>query len=173
MENYFLHLWAPPPESLQLTCPAPPPGVAEDPVGFFAPESVDAAFSLAGYGSAGLVVVMVLLTYLATSGSLSPRFVKRWWIFLAITAAACFAIAVGVLRLYPTHAMIESCTTNPTAFLRELPWDLVWLRALAGLVWGALAFGLLSILLTRLVGWWPGSKGLFHFRGCPVPRFLP
>jgi hypothetical protein len=113
------------------------------------------------------------MTYFATTGSLSPRFVKRWWIFLAIAAVACFATAAIVLRGYPTHAMLGSCTTNPTGFAKNLPWDRVWLRAVAGLVWGALAFGLLSIVLTRTVGRWHGAKGLFHFRGCPLPRFLP
>jgi hypothetical protein len=173
MENYFLHLWSPPPETLQLTCPAPPPGAAPDPVGFFDPASVQAAYSLAGYVSVGLVVLLVLATYFLTTGSLSPRFVKRWWIFLSAAAVACFAAAFVILRGYPTHAMLGSCTTNPTAFAEQLPMDLVWLRSLAGLVWGALAFGLLSIVLTRTVGRWHGARGLFHFRGCPVPRFLP
>lgn len=173
MPNYFLHLWVPPPETLQLDCPAPPPGLDPDPVGFFAPESVEAAFSWAGYSSLGLVVVLVFLTYLATSGSLSPRFVKRWWIAFGIAGIVCFLTAAIALRLYPTHAMTGSCTTNPTAFLEPLPWDLVWNRAFAGLIWGATTFVLLSLVLTRTLGRWPWSKGFFHFRGCPAPRYRP
>jgi hypothetical protein len=173
MPNYFLHLWATPPENLRLDCPDPPPGVPPDPVGFFAPDSLQAAFSWAGYLSLGAVVLLVLFTYLATSGSLSPRFVRRWWIFLGIAALVCFAVAAIALRAYPTHAMLGSCETNPTAFLEPLPWGVVWNRAFAGLVWGALTFGLLSLVLTRTAGRWPWSKGLFHFRGCPVPRYRP
>jgi hypothetical protein len=173
MPNYFLHLWAVPPENLELTCPAPPPGMQPDPVGFFAPDSVQAAFSWAGYISLGLVIALVLFTYLATSGSLSPRFVKRWWFFLLVSAFACFAIGAGALMLYPTQAMVNSCQTNPTDFARALPLGVVWNRAFAGLVWGALTFSLVSVLLTQLLGRWPWSQGLFHFRGCPVPRYRP
>lgn len=173
MLEYLLHLWATPPDNFQLECPAPPPGMDPDPVGFFAPDSVGAAFSWAGYSSLAAVVVLVLITYLATTGSLSPRFVKRWWLFLLVAALACFGIAVAALWLYPTHAMVGSCATNPTAFERQLPWGLIWERAFAGLLWGSLAFTLLSVLLTRLLGNWPWSKGFFHFRGCPVPRYRP
>lgn len=173
MPNFLLHLWAVPPANLQLTCPAPPPGMDPDPVGFFAPESVSGAFSLTGYVSLGIVVALVLVTYLTTRGSLSPRFVWRWWIALLVTAVLCLAAAAVILHWYPTHAMIGSCETNTTGFLEGLPAEIIWDRAFAGFAWGALTFALLSILLTRTIGRWPWSSGFFHFRGCPVPRFLP
>lgn len=171
MPNFLLHLWAPPPANLQLACPAPPPGMDPDPVGFFAPESIEAAFSWAGTASAVFVLVLVTVTYLAVSGALSPRFVKRWWVFLGAAALGSFVIAVIALRVTPTYAMAGSCSTNPTAFLEPLPWGLIWNRAFAGLLWGALAFVVLSLVLTRTLGRWPQGRGFFHFRGCPVPRF--
>jgi hypothetical protein len=144
-----------------------------DPIGFFAPESVHTAFSWVGFASIGVVILLVSAAYLATSGSLSPRFVRRWWGLLALAALLCFVIAAGVLFLYPTHAMADSCHTNPTEFLATLPSSIVWKRAFAGLIWGALAFFLFSVALTRSLGRWPWSAGFFHHRGCPVPRFLP
>ena len=174
MPNYLLHLWATPPEALVLTpCPAPPPGTEGDPAGLFAPESVETAFRLAGYSSLAAAVLVVAIVYLVTSGSLSPRFVRRWWFGLGAAAALSFVIPLLVLSTSGTHALPGSCSTNPTAFLHPLPWSIVMERALAGLVWGFLAFTLLSVVFTRTLGYWPGSKGFFHFRGCPVPRIRP
>jgi len=174
MQNYLLHLWAPPPVNLRLeACPAPPPGEPVPPPGLYAADSVAAAFSLTGWISVVTIVLLVLLTYLLQSGSLSERFVKKWWGMLAIAVLLCAVIALVVLRVFPTHAMAGTCPTNPTAFAAPLPWNVIVDRAIAGAAWGSGAFTLLSIVLTRTLGYWPGAKGFFHFRGCPWPRFKP
>lgn len=173
MPNYLLHLWSVPPADLPLTCPPPPPGEPADPTGFFDPATVHGAYSAAGWASLLLVLALVCLCYLWTSGSLGPRFMRRWVLFLALSGAAALGVAVLVLRTWPTRALAGSCETNPEPFLAALPWSEVLGRGLAGAVWGVLVFALLSLVLTRTAGLFPWSRGLFHHRGCPYPRLSP
>lgn len=172
MPNYFLHLWATPPASLVLDCPPAPPGATNDPTGFFDPGTVDAAYSAAGWGSLVVVLLLVLLCYLLTEMSTGPRFTRRWLLFLVVAAVVCFAVPLGVLRAWPTHSLAGSCELFPDPFPAKLPWNEIVNRALAGLVWGLLAFVIVSVLATRIAGRFPWSGGFFHCRGCPWPRLL-
>lgn len=173
MTDFLLHLWAGPPARLPVACPAPPPGEPLPPPGEFDPSTILAAYSAAGWLSLVAVVLVVLVCYLFTTGSTSPRFTIRWFVFLGIAAVVAFAVPVVVLRVWPTRALANSCLTNPTAFTVTMPWDVVISRGLAGIVWGVLVFTLVSILLTRTAGRWPSAGGFFHHRGCPWPRFAP
>jgi len=172
--DWLLHLWAAPPDPLEFSpCPPAPPGGQADPIGNFDPETVSAAFTTAGVASAVAVLLVVLLCYLATSKTLSPGFVKRWWLFGGLASLLAAIVPAAVLRLWPTRAAAESCTTLPTAFPLDLPWDIIIERAVAGLIWGAFAYVILSLLLTKTLGRFPAAGGLFHNRGCPHPRFRP
>jgi hypothetical protein len=55
----------------------------------------------------------------------------------------------------------------------DIPASLLMDRMFAGLVWGALAFLLLSLLATRVLGLSRLAGGFFHYRGCPWPRWNP
>ena len=66
-----------------------------------------------------------------------------------------------------------SCTTRPAAYRVELPASLLTDRMFAGLLWGMLAFTLLSLVGTQLLGRSRLAGGFFHYRGCPVPRWNP
>jgi hypothetical protein len=153
-------------------CPAPPPDQPVDPFGFYDPASVSSAYMAAGWFTVGLVLLLVVLCYLWRSGSLGPRFVRRWW--LTGIAAVVLAAVVGgaTIALWPTHALAGSCETLPTAFPRHLPGALALGRAVAGLVWGLVLYPLASLLLTRSIGYLPAAgNGFFHNRGCPLPRW--
>jgi hypothetical protein len=173
MWQSLLHLWSPPPANLRLACPLPAPGEPVDPVGFFNPGPVAAAYGWVVWGSLGAVLLAVLLCYLTYGSSLNTGFVRRWYAFLLAAALAGALVPVLVLTLAPQHALADTCDTNPLPFRAELPDALLVERAGAGLVWAALAFCLGSLLLTRIAGWHPASRGLFHNRGCPWPRWNP
>jgi hypothetical protein len=174
MWQFLLHLWSPPPANVYLECPPPAPGEAFDPAGFFDPASVAAAYQWTALATALLVVLAVLACYLLDQRSLSRAFVRRWWIVLA--TASVIGALVPLAMLYfvvPQHALQGTCETNPLPFAAVFPLGLALNRALAGFAWSALAFGVVSFLLTRAAGWHPASGGFFHNRGCPWPRFNP
>jgi hypothetical protein len=173
MWQSMLHLWAPPPTNVSLTCP---PDASGDLLsnGFFDPTPIAAAYHWAAVATAVLVLLAVLACYLLDRRSLSRAFVRRWWMVLA--AASVIGALVPLLMLYvvvPQHALAGSCDTNPLPFDATYPLGLALNRALAGFVWSALAFGVFSFLLTRAAGWHPASGGFFHNRGCPWPRINP
>jgi hypothetical protein len=160
------------PPNLALACPPPAPGETRDPTGFFDPASVSAAFQAAGWVTAGLVVALVVVCYLANSTTVGPRFVRRWWMFGIATVFVAALAGGAVVALWPTHALASSCETLPTAFARHLPLNVVLNRAFAGLLWGAVLYFLVSALLAWTVGLVPSAgNGFFHNRGCPVPRW--
>lgn len=174
MWQSVLHLWASPPNDVRLDCPPPVPGDSPDLIGFFDPAPVAAAYQWTALATGLLVLAAVLACYLLDQRSLSRRFVWRWWAVLG--AASAVGALVPLVMLYlvvPQHASLGTCTTYPLPFVGTYPLGLALNRALAGFVWSALAFVLLSLLLTRAAGWHPAAGGLFHNRGCPFPRINP
>lgn len=175
MWQFLLHLWESPPVDLRLTCPAPATGQSANAQGFYDYTSVAATFNLAAIVSVIVVLLGVVICYQWTRGSLGGRFVKRWWIALALTGVFCFVAAWSVLATFPTTALANSCASNPDAFAARLPTALILNRAFAGLVWGWTAYVLLSLVATATIGRLlpHRSNGFFHYRGCPWPRVLP
>jgi hypothetical protein len=173
MWPYLLNLWALPPVDAHLDCPAPRAGELPDPFGLYNAAQVTGVWRTVGIASLAATVVLLLACYLLPRASLSPRFVRSWYGWLAATMAFCFAVPFVVSRLTPVAARPGSCTTRPSAFLTHLPFDVVFPRMLAGLVWGLLAFTLFSLIATRLLARGPVAGGFFHYRGCPWPRWNP
>ena len=173
MWQSVLHLWASPPENVSLACPPFPTGEAV-PNGFFDPTPVAAAYQWAALATGVLVLLAVLACYLLDRRSLSRRFVWRWWTVLGASSVLGALVPLAMLYLVvPQHALAGTCATNPLPFPATFPLGLALNRALAGFVWSALAFVLLSLLLTRAAGWHPAAGGFFHNRGCPLPRINP
>jgi len=173
MPPFLIHLWAIP-RDLPLVCPPPPAGQASDPAGFYDLTTVTSAYNLAALVSFVLVLLMVALIYQATRVSLGPRFVWRWWLGLSLTALLCGAATWFVLYAAPTTALAGSCETSPDPFPIRLPSAAMLDRSVAGVVWGLLAFTVLSLIATNTIGRVASSKnGFFHNRGCPWPRFTP
>lgn len=171
MPDFLLHLWAGPPEDLTIVCPAPPPGDPTPPPGYLDPATVSAAYGATGWATVLIVVSLVLVCYLLSRTSLGPGFVKRWWVFLLLSAVGGFLAAISILSSWPTRALPGSCVTDPNPFTVGLPWSEIITRGVAGSAWAVLVFILLSLLLTRTLGWLPQSGGFFHNRGCPWPRW--
>jgi hypothetical protein len=173
MWQYLMHLWAPPPAALPLICPAPAPGEPADPGGFFDPAPLSAAYDWIFTATAAGVLLMVLVCYLAAPASLSLHFVRRWYGFWIGTALLGALVPLVVLLLMPQHALAGSCETNPLPFAAALSLSQMLPRITAGLAWAFLAFPLLSRILTWVAGRHPASRGFFHNRGCPWPRWNP
>ena len=174
MWQFLLHLWQAAPADLPLVCPDPAAGQPADPQGFYDFASIAPAFHLAAIASAFVVVFVVVVCYQFTRTSLGERFVKRWWVSVIASGLLCLGVVWLSLATFPTTALAGSCSTNPGAFPIALPTSLVISRAMAGLVWGLVAFALLSSAATAVLGRFPHrSNGFFHHRGCPLPRFLP
>lgn len=144
------------------------------PNGFFDPAPVVAAYQWTALATGLLVLAAVLACYLLDRRSLSRRFVWRWWAVLGAASVAGALVPLVMLYLIvPQQALAGTCETNPLAFIETFPLADALNRALAGFVWSALAFVLLSLLLTRAAGWHPAAGGFFHNRGCPWPRINP
>jgi hypothetical protein len=172
MPEFLRYLAGIPPGDVSLLCPPPPPGQTANPSGYFDGASVGAAFTAAGVASAAVALLLVFACYLLTSTSLGPWFVKRWWIFAAITTVLAAVATAVTLLAWPTHAMAGTCETYPLPFAVTLPFGIVMMRALGGLFWGFAAFVVFSLVLTRTAGYMPMSRnGFFHNRGCPLPRW--
>lgn len=174
MWNYLVHLWAPAPASLSLNCPPPPDGQTPDPLGFYDWMTVNAAFNSAATVSAVIVILAVVICYAFTANTLGPRFVRRWWIMLGLTALTTFGAVWLILQRSATTALAGSCETSPDAFAAALPFGIILSRSLAGMVWAMLATIVLSLLLTATIGRIAHVRnGFFHNRGWPWPRILP
>jgi hypothetical protein len=173
MWNWLLHLWASPPTGTILPCPAPRAGEAPDPGGLYDVAELGDLWTRMGIVSAVTVVVLLLFCYLLPRASLSPRFVMRWWLTLAAAAVLCFLVPLALGLTAEVHARAGSCSTRPAAFPVELPVSLLMDRMFAGLLWGALAFLVLSLFATKVLGLSRHAGGFFHHRGCPVPRWNP
>ena len=174
MPDFLLHLWAGPPGRIPVTCPLPLPGdPAATAPGFLDPSMVRAAYSVTGLATLAAALAVVLVCYLATRTTLGPRFVVRWYAFWGLAVALGLALPFAILRLWETRVYPGSCATNPTPFASPIPWSEVIERGAAGAVWAFAAFFVLSLLLTRTLGLLPLAGGLFHNRGCPVPRWRP
>jgi hypothetical protein len=175
MWRYLLHLWALPPIDAHLGCPPPRAGEAADPFGFYDAVRIQDVWSSIFWASLIGTLVILLACYLIPRASLSPRFVKGWYASLAGAMLFCFAVPLVVGRLTPVTARAGSCTTRPAAFLVQLPFDLLFPRMVAGLLWGFIAFTVASLFFTRILarGAGPVAGGFFHYRGCPWPRWNP
>lgn len=173
MVEYLLHLWAPPPRDLPLSCPPPADGQPADPSGFFDTSTVQAAFDATWVASLLAILVLLLTCYLATSQSTGRSFGVRWIICVGISVVLGFLVPFVALTLYPTHALAGSCGTNPEPFALSLPAWLVLARSVAGAVWGPVAFLALSLVATKTVGLSEKAGGFFHNRGVPHPWFFP
>jgi hypothetical protein len=173
MWRYLLHLWAIPPIDARLACPPPRAGEAADPFGLYNAAEVLGVWRTIATASIIGTLVILLACYLVPRASLSARFVRGWYGCLVGTMAFCFLVPLVVGWLTPVTARLGSCTTRPSAFPVQLPFDLLFPRMLAGMVWGLLAFTLLSLVITRLLARWPAAGGFFHYRGCPWPRWNP
>ncbi|HEX8271790.1 MAG TPA: hypothetical protein VF615_03995 [Longimicrobiaceae bacterium] len=170
---WLLHLWAQPPVGVRLPCPLPRAGEDYDPGGLYDAAEIAARWQAMAGVSAALVVALLLGCYLLPRASLNRGFVVRWWAALAVSGGLCLLVPLVVGLYAPVHARPGSCSTRPAAFPVDLPLELLLPRMLAGLVWGLLAFALVSLLATRLLGRWSGAGGFFHYRGCPWPRWNP
>ena len=174
MLQYLLHLWAAPPVDMELSCPLPAAGQLPDMQGFYDILTVNGAFARVAMVQVLLVLLLVVLCYTTSGFTTGGAFIKRWWLFMGSSALLTSLATWVSLRAYETRAMAESCATNPTNFLIELPAGVIEQRTLAGAVWAICAFFLLSLLLTQVLGRIPAKgNGFFHNRGCPFPRILP
>lgn len=169
MPDFFWNLWAIPPGDLDFRpCPNP-----VDPVGFYDPAAIRAAYGMTSLATALLVLLLIALCYLWTRSSLGPRFVVRWWSFMAASVIGGFLLGTAMVHMWPARALAGSCEANPESFPLVIPWAYAFDRGVAGAVWAALAFVLGSIVLTQVAGRFPWAGGLFHYRGCPYPRLMP
>ena len=173
LTDLLLHLGYGPPPDLSLPCPAPASGQVTNATGNFEFATVKAAFDTAGFASLALVVLIVLICYLATRVTMGPRFKLRFAVSLAAACVGCAVVSAVILHLYPTTAMANTCQSNATAFPWPLPNSVIALRTLVGLLWGGIAFALVSWLLTFSLGRFSADRnGFFHNRGWPWPRAL-
>jgi hypothetical protein len=171
--QYLLHLWAVPPQAEPLVCPPAPEGVVANATGSFNYASVSAAYATTAAVSVFLVILVLSVCYLATRLSTGPRFDRRFLFSWVITTVLCGVIPFLVLTFAPTTAEAGTCQSNPSAFPATLPMGVIISRGMAGLVWGALAFLIFSVLATKIFGNFPSLKnGFYHNRGTPWPRFM-
>lgn len=170
---WLLHLWALPPVGARLVCPPPRAGDPADPGGLYNAAEIAARWHLMAAVSIAVVVALLLGCYLLPRASLNPGFVRRWWGTFGLCGVLCLSAPWAVGRYAPVHARAGSCSTRPAAFPVDIPFELLFPRMVAGLFWGLLAFTVLSLIATRLMGRWPGTGGFFHYRGCPWPRYNP
>lgn len=159
--------------NVSFTCPPDPSGGAAT-LGFYDGVSVASAYDILAAASIAAVLVIVLAIYMGTDKALGPRFIKRWYKGLAIAAVVCGILGYAVLSIAPTHAFGGTCPSNPAPFPLRLPASLIVWRTLAGILWGAVAYFVFSIVLTATAGRFASLKnGFFHNRGCPLPRLVP
>ncbi|HEX8361781.1 MAG TPA: hypothetical protein VF613_16810 [Longimicrobium sp.] len=173
MLHWLLHLWAQPPVGARLECPPPLADDPPDPGGLYNAAEIAARWQMMALVSIALVVLLLLGCYLLPRASLNRGFVVRWWGTLGLAGVLCLFVPLAVGGYAPVHARPGSCSTRPAAFPVEIPVDLLFPRMIAGFMWGLLAFAIVSLLATRLLGRWSGAGGFFHYRGCPWPRWNP
>lgn len=171
--NWLLHLWAHPPLGASVPCPAPREGEAFDPGGLYDALQLASLWNWIGIVSLVVVVVLVLGCYLLPRASLSPRFVRTWWLTLGASGLVCALVPLAIGLTTQVNVRAGSCSTRPAAFPVDLPAALLVDRMFAGLVWGLLAFLVLSLLGTKVLGVSRLAGGFFHYRGCPLPRWNP
>jgi hypothetical protein len=171
--NWLLHLWAHAPLGFSVACPPPIPPDPADPGGLYNALQLTALWNRIAIVSLLAVLALVLGCYLLPRASLGPRFVRAWWLSLAGAALAGFLIPLALGLTAQVDVRAGSCSTRPAAYPVDVPLDLLTDRMFAGIVWGMLAFVVLSLLGTQLLGRSRLASGFFHYRGCPVPRWNP
>ena len=170
MWQSVLTAWAPP-ENVTLLCPV----LAGDTpaTGFFDPASLAAAYRASALAWAAVLLALVLACYLTAPASLDRGFVVKWWMYWAAAVALGALVPLVVLSQAPLHALAGSCFTNPLPFEAHLTFAQILPAMVVWALWALAAFPLVSWLLTRAAGWHPASRGFFHYRGCPWPRWNP
>ena len=171
--NWLLHLWAHTPLGTIVPCPPPIPPDPVDPGGLYDPVQLAALWNRIAIVSVLVVLALVLGCYLLPRASLGPRFVRGWWLGLAGAALAGFLIPLALGLTTQVNVRAGSCSTRPAAYPVDVPLGLLTDRMFAGIVWGMLAFVVLSLAGTQLLGRSRLAGGFFHYRGCPVPRWNP
>lgn len=174
MWDHLLHLWATPPATLALACPPGAPGQTTNPSGIFDERTIRAAYGLVSAESFAVVLVLVVGCYMLTRASTGPRFTRQWMACWGVAALLAAVVTWAQLHFAPgTTAEVQTCESNPAAFPVPLPGGFVFARTMAALVWAALVYPLLSVLLTQTAGRVPGMRnGFFHNRGTPWPRLV-
>lgn len=171
MIDIVTRLWSPS-SDLQLTCPAPPAGVTgTNSIGHYDPATLASAYLAASVATIAAVTLVVFICYLWNQTSVGPSFVRRWYLSALVATVFAALLPVALLAAWPTHALANSCETNPNPFAAPLPLSELLTVGVSGALWGVVGFVLLSIILTRTVGRVPQAGGFFHNRGCPWPRF--
>jgi hypothetical protein len=169
--EYLKHLFATTPVDVSIVCPVV--DGQQDPQGFIAQSYVNTAWSLTFWLSLLAVLGLVFACYHLTRMTTGPGFSRRWTIFLPITAVTTALVALIVLKSMRFMAAELTCDTAPDPFKVGLPANVVWMRVFAGMIWGALAFVVFSVIFTKTLGRVRWNTGFFHNRGTPLPRFLP
>lgn len=170
MQSFVLHLWAPPNLRYPAPCPIGLEGNAAAASGFVDPASITANYNLVAFVSVAVVLAVIGWCYFASGSSTSRTFVMRWRLAAVASGLLAAVAAIVILRWVPVRAAATSCATDPTAFPFHLDWLTVLNRALAGFLWAAAAFAILSLLLTQTAGRVAAAGGLYHNRGVPWPR---
>ncbi len=156
--------------SIGVNCPG---GYAGKSKGFILRESVEAAYHLNAFAWAAAIVVLVLACYLTASASLDRGFVVKWWMYWAAAVLVGFLLPLAVLSLVPLKLAAGSCGALRAGMPVHMSLIQILPSMVAWAIWAFAAFPLLSWLFTRLAGWHPASRGFFHYRGCPWPRWNP
>lgn len=156
--------------SISVNCPGGLPGKS---VGYIAKASVEAAYRLNALVWAVVIVALVLACYLTASASLNRGFVVKWWVYWAGAVFLGLVIPLVVLSLAPLKLASGSCGALRAGMPVHMSLTQIFPSMLIWAIWALAAFPILSLLLTRLAGWHPASRGFFHYRGCPWPRWNP
>jgi len=157
--------------TISTTCPALPGKTGV--IGYIATESVEAAYRLNALAWAAAVLALVLACYLTATASLDRGFVVKWWMYWGAAIVLGFLIPLVVLSFAPLKLLSGSCGGLKGSFPVHMSFTQIFPSMVAWALWALAAFPLLSWLFTRLAGWHPASRGFFHYRGCPWPRWNP
>lgn len=168
----LVHVWRVT-KSVTITCPPGLPGAGPPGSGFIDPHALTAAYRESGIAWGATILALVLACYLTGSASLNRGFVVKWWLYWLAAVVLGALVPLAVLSTAPLHALAGSCATLPTAFAVRLAFGQILPTMELAALWSLVAFPILSLLLTVLAGWHPASRGFFHYRGCPWPRWNP
>jgi len=155
--------------SISVNCPGGFSGKS----GYVLRKSVEAAYHLNALAWVVAIVLLVLACYLTAQASLDRGFVVKWWMYWAAAVLVGFLLPLAVLSLAPLKLAAGSCGAARAGMPVHMSFTQIFPSMVAWAIWALAAFPLLSWLFTRLAGWHPASRGFFHYRGCPWPRWNP
>lgn len=156
--------------TISVRCPRGLPGKE---IGYIATESVEAAYRLNALIWAAVIVAVVLACYLTASASLNRSFVVKWWMYWAAAVFLGLLVPLVVLSVAPLKLVSGSCGAYRAGMPVHMSFTQIFPSMEIWAIWALAAFPLLSLLFTRIAGWHPASRGFFHYRGCPWPRWNP